>query len=58
VHIQFVYGGLSILPRHECGFAKASLGLLVIFLAMLALSILRTNWKKLRSGGLLKPAGA
>jgi uncharacterized membrane protein len=49
VHIQFVYGGLSILPRHQCSITKASLGLLAIFLAMLALSLLRTNWKKLRT---------
>ena len=54
VHIQFVYGGLSILPKHECGVVKASFGLLAIFLMMLALSLLRTNWKKLRSRGLLR----
>jgi uncharacterized membrane protein len=48
VHIQFVYGGLSILPRHKCSFAKATLGLIAIFLAMLSFSLLRTNWKKLQ----------
>jgi uncharacterized membrane protein len=46
VHIEFVYGGLSILPKGQCSVAKASLGLLVIFLAMLALSLVRTRWKK------------
>jgi uncharacterized membrane protein len=46
VHIEFVYGGLSILPKRQCSVAKASLGLLTIFLAMLALSLLRTGWKK------------
>jgi uncharacterized membrane protein len=46
VHIEFVYGGLSILPKRQCSVAKASLGLLTIFLAMLALSLLRTRWKK------------
>jgi uncharacterized membrane protein len=56
VHIQFVYGGLSILPRHKCSVAKATLGLLIIFLAMLALSLIRTNWKKLRPAGLLHRA--
>jgi len=46
VHIEFVYGGLSILPKRECSIPKATFGLLVIFLAMLALSILRTRFKK------------
>ena len=49
VHIQFVYGGLSILPKRQCSVAKATLGLAVIFLAMLALSLIRTNWKKWRT---------
>jgi len=49
VHIEFVYGRLSILPKHGVGIRTASFGLLVIFLAMLALSILRTRWKA-RSG--------
>jgi uncharacterized membrane protein len=57
VHIQFVYGGLSILPRHRCSVAKATLGLAIIFLAMLALSLIRTNWKAWRRpGGLLNRA--
>jgi uncharacterized membrane protein len=46
VHIDFVYGGLSILPKRQCSVAMASLGLLIIFLAMLVLSLLRTWWKK------------
>jgi uncharacterized membrane protein len=46
VHIDFVYGGLSILPKRQCSVAKASFGLLIIFLAMLVLSLLRTWWKK------------
>jgi len=46
VHIEFVYGGLSILPKRQCSVAYASLGLLLIFLAMLTLSLLRTRWKK------------
>lgn len=45
IHIEFVYGGLSILPRHQCTVAKATLGLVIIFLAMLAVSLIRTNWK-------------
>jgi uncharacterized membrane protein len=46
VHIDFVYGGLSILPKRGCSIPKATFGLLVIFLTMLALSILRTRYKK------------
>jgi uncharacterized membrane protein len=46
VHIEFVYGRLSILPKRGCSIPKATLGLFVIFLAMLALSILRTRYKK------------
>ncbi|HVS88801.1 MAG TPA: heparan-alpha-glucosaminide N-acetyltransferase domain-containing protein [Candidatus Acidoferrum sp.] len=46
VHIEFVYGRFSILPKGQCSAAKASAGLLTIFLAMLALSLVRTRWKK------------
>jgi uncharacterized membrane protein len=46
VHIEFVYGRLSILPKGNCGIAFATLGLAVIFLAMLGLSVWRTRWKK------------
>ena len=33
VHIEFVYGRLSIVPKHAVGIRTASFGLLVIFLA-------------------------
>jgi len=46
VHIEFVYGRFSILPKGQCGILKATVGFLAIFLAMLALSMLRTRWKK------------
>jgi uncharacterized membrane protein len=46
VHIEFVYGRFSILPKGHCSALKASGGLLTIFLAMVALSLLRTSWKK------------
>ena len=49
VHIEFVYGRLSIVPKHAVGIRTASFGLLAIFLAMLALSIWRTRWKRRRS---------
>jgi uncharacterized membrane protein len=45
VHIEFVYGRFSILPKRALGIQSASLGLLIIFLAMLALAIVRTRLK-------------
>jgi uncharacterized membrane protein len=49
VHIEFVYGRFSILPKGQCGIWRATAGLLIIFLAMVALSALRTRWKKRRA---------
>ena len=46
VHIEFVYGRFSILPKRGTSIPMATLGLLVIFLAMLALSMIRTRYKK------------
>jgi membrane-bound acyltransferase YfiQ involved in biofilm formation len=46
VHIEFVYGRFSILPKGQCSIVKATAGLVIIFLAMLGLSLLRTRWKK------------
>jgi uncharacterized membrane protein len=46
VHIEFVYGRFTILPHHSQSLAGATRGLVVIFLAMLALSRLRTNLKR------------
>jgi uncharacterized membrane protein len=45
VHIEFVYGRVSILPKHRMGIGGASVGLLAISLAMLALAYLRTKTK-------------
>jgi fucose 4-O-acetylase-like acetyltransferase len=47
VHIEFVYGRFSLLPKRSNDIRTASLGLLAIFLMMLALSLLRTriDWK-------------
>ncbi len=52
VHIEFVYGRFSILPKRAVSIRTASSGLLTIFLMMLVLSLLRTrvNWKALRIG--------
>jgi uncharacterized membrane protein len=46
VHIEFVYGRFSIMPKNGCTILKATMGLVIIFLAMLALSLLRTRFKK------------
>ncbi len=45
VHIEFVYGRLSILPKHVQSIRMASLGLTTIFLAMLLLAFVRTRMK-------------
>ncbi len=45
VHIEFVYGRFSILPRRSQSILGASGGLLTIFLAMLVLSLARTKMK-------------
>lgn len=44
VHIEFVYGKYSILPHRSQTIAGATRGLITIFLAMLALSVVRTKW--------------
>lgn len=58
VHIEFVYGRFSILPKGQCSIPKATGGLLVIFLSMLALSLLRTRWKKRPAKVLRRPETA
>ena len=45
VHIEFVYGRLSILHKRSNDIPRASAGLLTIFLAMLLLSMIRTRFK-------------
>jgi uncharacterized membrane protein len=45
VHLEFVYGRASILPKHSVSIRTASFGLIVIFLAMLALALFRTRMK-------------
>jgi uncharacterized membrane protein len=52
VHIEFVYGRFSLLPKRAETIPTASRGLLEIFLFMLILSLVRTridwkNWKKM-----------
>ena len=45
VHIEFVYGRVSILPKHSEGIKGATIGLLGIALAMVALAYVRTHTK-------------
>ncbi len=45
VHIEFVYGRFSILPKRAVDIRTASSGLATIILAMLLLSLLRTTLK-------------
>ncbi|MGA2978541.1 MAG: heparan-alpha-glucosaminide N-acetyltransferase domain-containing protein [Terriglobales bacterium] len=49
VHIEFVYGRFSLLPKRAESILTASRGLLEIILFMLILSLLRTriDWKKM-----------
>jgi len=56
VHIEFVYGRFSILPRRSESIGGASAGLGIIFLSMLALSVIRTKTKG-RLGDLLSWQG-
>jgi uncharacterized membrane protein len=46
VHIEFVYGRLSILAKRSQNIRTATLGLLAIFVSMLVLSLMRTNLKR------------
>ena len=53
VHIEFVYGRLSILPKFRSAIPLATAGMVVIFAAMLGISIWRTRAKK-RAGNPLQ----
>ena len=55
VHIEFVYGRLSILPKRAQSIGTASGGLLVISVAMLALAYGRTHMKDWMKGRGLEP---
>ena len=44
VHMEFVYGGLSILPKHGVGIAPATIGLLTIIIAMTMVALARRKY--------------
>jgi len=46
VHMEFVYGRFSILPRASEGIGMATLGLLIITTAMVLLAVARISWKR------------
>jgi len=49
VHIEFVYGRFSLLPKHASTIPAAAAGIIAVFLGMLVLSLIRTHLtKKLR----------
>jgi uncharacterized membrane protein len=56
-HIEFVYGRLSILPKRRSSIPLATIGMVVIFAAMLGLSIWRTRSRS-RATARLKAATA
>lgn len=57
VHIEFVYGRVSILPKHAETISQSTVGLLIICAMMLILSIARTRLKDRRAKS-LAPASA
>ena len=56
VHIEFVYGRLSILPKGRSSIPLATAGMIVIFAAMLALSKWRLR-QRARPGSANFPIG-
>ncbi len=44
VHIEFVYGGLSILPKRNVGIGTATFGLMIIFASMTLLAVARNRF--------------
>jgi uncharacterized membrane protein len=46
VHLEFVYGGLSIVRKRRVGIGTATLGLIVIFVAMTLLAVVRNRFPK------------
>lgn len=45
LHIEFVYGRFSILPKRSQSIFSASAGILIIFAAMVVVAAIRNRWK-------------
>ncbi len=56
VHIEFVYGRVSILTKHSQSIPNASLGLFAIFISMVFLSIVRSRAKQRKADRILAAA--
>ncbi len=54
VHLEFVYGRVSILAKRAQTVGGASVGLLIIFLAMLLLAYVRTHYSGWMKGGVAR----
>ena len=50
VHIEFVYGRFSLLPKHASSIGAAAVGITAVFLGMLVLSLIRTHMTKRPAG--------
>ncbi len=46
VHIEFVYGRFSLLPKHASSIPAVTVGIVAVFLGMLVLSLIRTHIAK------------
>jgi fucose 4-O-acetylase-like acetyltransferase len=55
VHIEFVYGRVSILAKRAQGIGSATVGLIVISIAMVALAYARTHWKGWTQSARIRP---
>jgi uncharacterized membrane protein YidH (DUF202 family) len=58
VHIEFVYGGLSVVHRRASTIQSATLGLLVIYVAMTLLAVARNRFPKWKPQMLARLRGA
>jgi len=57
-HVEFVYGRLSILPKGRCTIPVATVGLVIVSAAMLALSIWRTGKERASKALRTSPLGS
>jgi len=46
VHLEFVYGGLSIVRKRGVGIGTATVGLIAIFVGMTLLAVVRNRFPK------------
>ncbi|HXZ18966.1 MAG TPA: heparan-alpha-glucosaminide N-acetyltransferase domain-containing protein [Candidatus Acidoferrales bacterium] len=56
VHIEFVYGRFSLLPKHASSIPVATVGIIAVFLGMLVLSLIRTHLTKKKAPAERRPS--